>query len=113
MKLISYFFIFLIKSYKYLISPYFPYSCRYQPTCSDYFIDSLKLNGVLKGCILGLKRIYIPIPFIIMRIIVSILEKTPINLLNKEQLLLFKRTYNQELSLIIIKGYSICFQIQV
>ena len=40
--------------------------------------------------ILGLKRIYIPIPFIIMRIIVSILEKTPINLLNKEQLLLFK-----------------------
>tara|TARA_B100001123_G_C15009049_1_gene906779 strand:- start:580 stop:831 length:252 start_codon:yes stop_codon:yes gene_type:complete len=57
MKLINHLFIFIIKSYKYLISPYLPYSCRYQPTCSDYFIDSLKLNGVLKGSLLGLKRI--------------------------------------------------------
>tara|TARA_Y100000590_G_scaffold325879_1_gene369771 strand:- start:2997 stop:3161 length:165 start_codon:yes stop_codon:yes gene_type:complete len=27
------------------------------PTCSDYFIDSIKLNGALKGMLLGLKRI--------------------------------------------------------
>ena len=57
MKLINYFLILLIKSYKYFISPYFPQSCRYQPTCSEYFIDCLKLNGALKGFFLGIKRI--------------------------------------------------------
>ena len=57
MKLIGNFLILLIKVYKYLVSPYFPPSCRYQPTCSEYFIDCLKLNGILKGFLLGIKRI--------------------------------------------------------
>ena len=53
----NHFLITLIKLYKYLISPYFPSSCRYLPTCSEYFIDCLKLNGFLKGSLLGIKRI--------------------------------------------------------
>jgi putative membrane protein insertion efficiency factor len=57
MKLINYYLILLIKFYKYFISPYFSFSCRYQPTCSEYFIDCLKLNGTLKGFLLGIKRI--------------------------------------------------------
>jgi putative membrane protein insertion efficiency factor len=57
MKLINYYLILLIKFYKYFISPYFPFSCRYHPTCSEYFIDCLKLNGTLKGFLLGIKRI--------------------------------------------------------
>ena len=57
MKLINKFLILLIKIYQYLISPYFSSSCRFQPTCSEYFIDCLKLNGVIKGAFLGLKRI--------------------------------------------------------
>ena len=57
MKLINHLIIFLIKIYKYSISPYFPSNCRYMPTCSQYFIDCLKLNGVLKGTALGIKRI--------------------------------------------------------
>ena len=57
MKLINYYLILLIKFYKYFISPYFPFSCRYQPTCSEYFIDCLKLNGTAKGFLLGIKRI--------------------------------------------------------
>ena len=57
MKLINSSLILLIKFYKYLISPYFLSSCRYQPTCSDYFIDCLKFNGTLKGSLLGIKRI--------------------------------------------------------
>ena len=57
MKLINRFLILLIKFYRYLISPYFPSSCRYQPTCSEYFIDCLKLNGTSKGFLLGIKRI--------------------------------------------------------
>jgi putative membrane protein insertion efficiency factor len=57
MNLINKFFILIIKFYKHFISPYFGASCRYLPTCSEYFIDSLKLNGFFKGTYLGLKRI--------------------------------------------------------
>ena len=57
MKLINSSLILLIKFYKYLISPYLPSSCRYLPTCSEYFIDCLKLNGTMKGFFLGTKRI--------------------------------------------------------
>tara|TARA_B100001123_G_C14849213_1_gene843365 strand:+ start:118 stop:369 length:252 start_codon:yes stop_codon:yes gene_type:complete len=57
MKLINNFLILLIKFYKYFISPYFPSNCRYLPTCSEYFIDSLKFNGFFKGLALGIKRI--------------------------------------------------------
>ena len=57
MKFVNYTLILIIKVYKYFISPYFPSSCRYQPTCSEYFIDCLNEYGVLKGCNKGIKRI--------------------------------------------------------
>ena len=57
MKLMNNFLILIIKCYKYCVSPYFPSNCRYLPTCSDYFIDSLKTYGIFKGSILGAKRI--------------------------------------------------------
>ena len=57
MKIASSILIFIIKIYKNLISPFFLPSCRYLPTCSEYFIDSLKINGFFKGSFLGLKRI--------------------------------------------------------
>ena len=57
MKLINNFLILIIKFYKYFISPYFPSNCRYLPTCSEYFIDCLKFNGILMGFFLGTKRI--------------------------------------------------------
>ena len=57
MKLINYFLIILIKIYKFFISPFFPANCRYLQTCSEYFIDCVKLNGALKGSFLGIKRI--------------------------------------------------------
>ena len=57
MKLINHFLVLLIRFYRYLISPYLPSNCRYLPTCSEYFIDCLKLNGASKGLFLGIKRI--------------------------------------------------------
>ena len=57
MKLFNNLLIITIKFYKYFISPYFPSNCRYLPTCSEYFIDCLKFNGILKGSLLGIKRI--------------------------------------------------------
>ena len=50
-------FIYLIKFYKYFISPFLGNNCRYLPTCSEYFIDSLNEYGLLKGCYKGTKRI--------------------------------------------------------
>jgi len=49
--------IFLIKIYQLLISPLFPPSCRYQPTCSHYTKEALEKYGLLKGMWLGIKRI--------------------------------------------------------
>ena len=53
----KYIFIYIIKIYKYLISPLIGNSCRYLPTCSDYFIDSLNEFGFIKGSYMGTKRL--------------------------------------------------------
>ncbi|MEQ9186737.1 MAG: membrane protein insertion efficiency factor YidD [Cryomorphaceae bacterium] len=48
--------IFLIRIYQGAISPFFPATCRYTPTCSEYGIQALKKHGPLKGGWLTLKR---------------------------------------------------------
>lgn len=48
-------FIYLIKFYQKVISPMFPPSCRFYPSCSNYAIDSFNKYGVLKG---GAKAIW-------------------------------------------------------
>ena len=55
--LISGLLIAIIKTYKYLISPLLGPNCRFLPTCSDYFIESIQKKGFLKGCYSGMKRI--------------------------------------------------------
>jgi len=57
MNIFSKIIIKFIKFYQYILSPYIGNNCRYLPTCSEYFIDSLKEFGLFKGCFLGLKRI--------------------------------------------------------
>ncbi|MBK7632440.1 MAG: membrane protein insertion efficiency factor YidD [Ignavibacteriales bacterium] len=57
LKLLAVPFILLIKIYQLLISPLFPSSCRYSPTCSHYTLEALKKYGLLKGGWLGIKRI--------------------------------------------------------
>lgn len=55
-KIIGFPLILLIKIYQYLISPIFPASCRFKPTCSSYMIESIEVWGPRKGLLLGLKR---------------------------------------------------------
>ncbi|MFZ4680237.1 MAG: membrane protein insertion efficiency factor YidD [Flavobacterium sp.] len=50
-------FLVLIYFYKIVLSPLLPSSCRFQPTCSSYFIEALKIHGLFKGFFLGIKRI--------------------------------------------------------
>ena len=57
MKIFSNTLIIFIKFYQLIVSPLLGNKCRYLPTCSEYFIDSLKEFGFFKGCILGTKRI--------------------------------------------------------
>lgn len=47
----------IIKSYQYLISPLFPPSCRFSPSCSNYFCEALEKYGFIKGTWLGSKRL--------------------------------------------------------
>ena len=47
----------IINLYKLIISPYLGNKCRYLPTCSEYFIESLNEHGILKGFLKGSKRI--------------------------------------------------------
>ena len=56
-QLIKKIFIFPVKIYQWVISPIFPSSCRYNPTCSHYMIEAIQEWGPIKGGWLGLKRI--------------------------------------------------------
>ena len=40
-----------------MISPFFPSTCRFNPTCSNYAMDAIKLKGPFVGFWLALKRI--------------------------------------------------------
>ena len=49
--------IFFIKLYQYLISPFFPPSCRYTPTCSAYALQSYKTHKFFFATYIVIKRI--------------------------------------------------------
>ena len=57
MKFLNFLIIAPIKFYKFFISPLFGQSCRFLPSCSEYFIECLELYGPIKGSYLGIKRI--------------------------------------------------------
>ena len=55
--------IYIINTYQFLISPLLGNNCRFLPTCSEYFIEALKIHGITKGSKLGFKRIFKCHPF--------------------------------------------------
>ena len=48
-------FVFLIRIYQRIISPLFPPSCRFYPSCSEYAVQAFTKYGVFKG---GAKSIW-------------------------------------------------------
>ena len=56
-KLLIKFKINLIKMYRYILSPLLGNNCRYLTPCSEYYIESLKKFGLLKGSYIGMKRV--------------------------------------------------------
>lgn len=53
----------LISGYRSLISPLFPPSCRFHPTCSQYAIQAIDRFGAIRGSWLATKRIFRCNPF--------------------------------------------------
>ena len=53
----SYIFIKIIKLYQVTLSPLLGSNCRYQPTCSNYTIESIQKWGFFQGLLLSFKRI--------------------------------------------------------
>jgi len=52
-----------IKFYQYALSPHFPPSCRYYPTCSSYAYDAVMKYGALRGGFMAVRRIIRCHPF--------------------------------------------------
>jgi putative membrane protein insertion efficiency factor len=46
-----------IQFYRHFLSPLFPPSCRFEPTCSRYAIEAIETHGALKGLGLALRRL--------------------------------------------------------
>ncbi|MFZ2745147.1 membrane protein insertion efficiency factor YidD [Trichococcus shcherbakoviae] len=57
-------FIGLIRGYQKFISPLFPPSCRYYPTCSNYSVQAIQKHGAIKGSLMGIARILRCHPFV-------------------------------------------------
>lgn len=43
--------------YRRFVSPLFPPVCRFEPTCSEYAMDALRIHGPIKGVALALRRL--------------------------------------------------------
>ncbi len=56
-RILSYILLVPIYFYRSAISPMFPPSCRYVPTCSQYAVEAIKKYGPFKGTWLAVKRI--------------------------------------------------------
>ena len=55
--------IWLIQGYRQLISPLFPPTCRFQPTCSQYALEAIELYGVWQGGMMAIWRVLRCHPF--------------------------------------------------
>ncbi len=47
----------LIRIYQQFLSPLLGPTCRFRPTCSVYFLESLQSHGAVRGSLRGLRRI--------------------------------------------------------
>jgi len=54
----------LLRVYKWAISPLFPPSCRYTPTCSEYAMEAVERYGVVRGGMRAVARILRCHPFV-------------------------------------------------
>ncbi len=49
--------VFLLRTYKAILSPLLPAACRFDPTCSVYAIEAVQKHGAWRGMVLATKRL--------------------------------------------------------
>jgi putative membrane protein insertion efficiency factor len=49
--------VLLVRVYQYTLSPIVGRQCRFQPTCSNYFIGAVRQHGAIRGSLRGIWRI--------------------------------------------------------
>ncbi len=49
--------LFLLKAYRYAISPMLGSNCRFVPSCSAYAVEAIERHGALKGAWLAARRV--------------------------------------------------------
>jgi uncharacterized protein len=54
----------VLRAYKWAISPLFPPSCRYVPTCSEYAAEAVDRYGALRGSAMAVWRLLRCHPFV-------------------------------------------------
>lgn len=47
----------LIRGYRYLLSPWWGRSCRFEPSCSAYAIEAIERHGAVKGGLFASRRL--------------------------------------------------------
>ena len=47
----------LVRVYQWTLSPIIGRQCRFQPTCSNYFIEAVQKYGAIRGAFKGVWRI--------------------------------------------------------
>ena len=55
--------ILFVRAYQVALSPHIGRCCRFEPSCSAYCIEALRMHGVFKGCWLAFRRIMRCRPF--------------------------------------------------
>jgi len=58
------FALFVLRAYKWALSPLLPPACRYVPTCSDYAVEAVERFGVLRGSLMTMARVLRCHPFV-------------------------------------------------
>lgn len=56
-RILTAFLIGLVWLYRWLIRPLLPPSCRFTPSCSEYFIQAVRKHGPIKGAAKGIWRV--------------------------------------------------------
>ena len=55
--MISSFLVGLVRLYQACLSPLLGRQCRFEPSCSRYMIDAIRMKGPFSGVWLGVRRI--------------------------------------------------------
>lgn len=55
--------ILMVRAYQVTLSPLFRGCCRFEPSCSNYMIEAIRVHGSFKGVLLGTLRLLRCHPF--------------------------------------------------